>query len=141
MDQPLQTLVDEVVKTLPDVVAIYLFGSRLYPARVDEESDWDIAILPAGGGLEPMQWWNLRWQLARAIDVEKVDVVDLKISDYIIRNTVLAEGRLLYCSDDLARVTWETASQKLGEEWERIYEENASSYFNAMKSRYATVQS
>lgn len=127
-------LVAKIRESLPDVVAIYLFGSRLTPELVDEDSDWDLAVLVTGGGIEPMTWWNLRYDLAVAIGVEKVDVVDLKRSDYIIRDEVLQKGRLLYVGDEDARVLWTEVSERLIWEWMPEYEEsNKLSYEAALR--------
>lgn len=130
-----QLIVDTVLAKAPDVVAVYLFGSRLDPERVREDSDWDVAVLAAGGGLDPMLWFRIKMDLTFALEVEKVDLVELKTSDFIIRDTVLEEGRVLYCSDTEARIRWELASERLVREWRPIYDDSWAGIVARRKGR------
>ena len=120
-----QLIVDLVRAALPDVVAVYLFGSRTRPQDLRADSDWDIAVLAAGGGVPPMTWFDLKMGLTRALNVVRVDLVDLKRSNYVIRETVLTDGELLYDGDEVARLRWEYASEKLMAEWRPAYEESS----------------
>ena len=128
--RPVDSIIELICGALPDVVAVYLFGSRLDPARVDAHSDWDLAVLASGGGMAPREWWALKCRLESMLNIRKVDLVDLKRADFVIRDTVLRESRLLYCGDEAARISWEIASEKLVEEWLPVYEATWAAYWS-----------
>ena len=129
-------IVETVLAALPDAVAVYLFGSRARPEDLREGSDWDVAVLAAGGGMDAMTWFDLRYDLATALEVEKVDLVDLKNADFIIRETVLDEGVLLYSGDEFQRIRWEIASEKLIEEWRPFYEESRDAFLKRFHTEH-----
>ena len=132
-----QIIVETVLEGLPDAVAIYLFGSRVRPTDLHAASDWDVAVLEAGGGMSARAWWDLRYALAAALDAEKVDVVPLKQSNFLIRDTVLREGVILYSGDDFARVTWEIATSNLIEEWIPVYERTSAAFHDRFQIEHA----
>lgn len=87
----------------------YLFGSRA-TGRHRPTSDADIAIMP-GQPLDLLAEAGLADQLAQALQVPAVDLVDLRRAPLHLRGRVLAEGRLLYSADEPARVAFEVRTR------------------------------
>jgi predicted nucleotidyltransferase len=92
---------------LPDVVAIYRFGSTATGQAV-RDSDVDIAALPALP-LEPAFRWDLQERLAMALR-RPVDLVDLLQASTVMRMQVLESAILLFDHDTPARLRFETAA-------------------------------
>lgn len=92
---------------LPDVVAIYRFGSTA-TGQAGKESDVDIAVLPAAP-LEPTFRWNLQERLAVELH-RSVDLVDLLQASTVMRMKVLETAVLLFDRDPAARLRFETAA-------------------------------
>jgi predicted nucleotidyltransferase len=87
----------------------YLFGSRA-TGRHRPNSDADVAIMP-GGPLDLLAEAALADQLAQALRVPTVDLVDLQRAPLRVRGRVLAEGRLLYSADEPGRVAFEVRTR------------------------------
>jgi predicted nucleotidyltransferase len=104
---PLDRLTRELRRRLPDVVAVYVFGSR---ARGDAtaDSDFDLAVLPLRP-LDPVGRWELQEALARVIGVN-VDLVDLTRASTVLRVEILRDGRLLFENDEPARELFEATA-------------------------------
>ncbi len=83
----------------------YLFGSRA-TGRHRPNSDADIAIMP-DAPLDLLAEAAVADQLAQALQVPAVDLVDLRRAPLRMRGRVLSEGRLLYSSDEPGRVAFE----------------------------------
>ncbi|MCR4308525.1 MAG: nucleotidyltransferase domain-containing protein [Deltaproteobacteria bacterium] len=92
---------------LPDVVAIYRFGSTA-TGQAGKESDVDIAVLPAAP-IEPTFRWNLQECLAVALH-RPVDLVDLLQASTVMRMQVLESAILLFERDPSVRLRFETAA-------------------------------
>jgi predicted nucleotidyltransferase len=101
---------DLVIETLrgalPDVVAIYRFGSTATGQAV-RDSDVDIAVLPAAP-IEPTFRWELQERLAVVLH-RPVDLVDLLQASTVMRMQVLESAILLFERDPAARLRFETA--------------------------------
>lgn len=97
------------VLTAAGVQFAYLFGSRA-TGRHRPTSDADVAIMP-GEPLDLLAEAALADQLAQALRVPMVDLVDLRRVALRIRGRVLAEGRLLYSADEPARVAFEVRTR------------------------------
>lgn len=102
-------IVGQLTAALPEVAAIYLFGSADTPdARAD--SDVDIAFL-SRQPVDASRRWEFAQRLAARLGRE-VDLVDLGEASTVMRAQVVAHGRRLYCNDDAAcarakrRSTW-----------------------------------
>lgn len=87
----------------------YLFGSRA-TGRHRPTSDADIAIMP-GRSLSLLDEAGLADQLAQALQVPAVDLVDLRRAPLRVRGRILAEGRLLYSADEPGRVAFEVRTR------------------------------
>jgi predicted nucleotidyltransferase len=101
------------LKTQPDIVAVYLFGS-LARGRAHPRSDVDIAILLVPMDAEAAFDRRLRLmeELRRFADRE-VDVIVLNIAPLLLQHQVLKHGRLLYERDRLARAEFEVRAGKI----------------------------
>jgi predicted nucleotidyltransferase len=86
------------------VIAAYLFGSRAR-GEATEGSDLDVAVL-VGGPFGLLERERLADRLAAASGVAEVDVVVLDTAPLELRGRVVREGRLLYSSDEPARVAF-----------------------------------
>ena len=82
-----------VAREFPGLDLLLLFGSR---ARGDEypESDWDFAYL-AGPGFDPD---DLLARLVLLLETDRIDLVDLRRANGLLRYRAAAEGRLLFAS-------------------------------------------
>ena len=100
-------IIETLRGALPDVVAIYRFGSTA-TGQAGKESDVDIAVLPAAP-LEPTFRWNLQERLAVALH-RPVDLVDLLQASTVMRMQVLESAILLFERDQTARLRFETAA-------------------------------
>jgi predicted nucleotidyltransferase len=100
-------LVAELMSRVPDLVAIYLFGSC---ARGDTNgsSDLDLAVLPRRR-LDPVRRWDIQQHLAQLAGTD-VDLVDLLASSTVLRVQVMADGRLLYEADRTERESFEATT-------------------------------
>lgn len=105
--EPLELVTRELTARLPDVVAIYLFGSR---ARGDasSESDFDVAVLPRQR-LDTVERWELQERLASLLGTN-VDLVDLLRASTVLRLQVQTDGRLLYEADRALRESFEATT-------------------------------
>jgi predicted nucleotidyltransferase len=105
--EQIDVLTRELAARLPDITAIYLFGSR---ARGDasSDSDFDVAILPRRQ-LDAVGRWELQERLASLLGTD-VDLVDLLSASTVMRVQVLANGELLYDADRTARESFEATA-------------------------------
>lgn len=93
-----------VLARLPEVWAIYLFGSA---ARGDSwrDSDLDVAVLlPPDQALE--QPWEIAGQLGSELGRD-VDLVDLRRAGHLLCMQVLADGLVLYNAEPGLVLAWE----------------------------------
>lgn len=89
----------KIVGSIPDVLAIYVFGS--FGTKYErKESDVDLAILPVQP-IDSVALWNLAQEIAIEIDKD-VDLIDLKNASTIFRHQVISTGTRVYCKDAAA---------------------------------------
>jgi uncharacterized protein len=85
-----------IVESLPDVVAIYVFGSAA-TGQAGPTSDLDLAVLTRRP-IEP----RLLYDVARSLEVAlgtDVDLVDLLRASTVLKKEVIADGHLIHEAD------------------------------------------
>ena len=87
---------DAILEALPDVVAIYVFGSAV-TGDFSEGSDLDIAVL-GPGPYDGRRLCDVARALEAALDVD-VDLVDLITAPTLLKFEVIARGQSVYCAD------------------------------------------
>jgi predicted nucleotidyltransferase len=98
---------DTVLDALPDVWAIYVYGSF---ARGDQwpSSDVDLAVLlPTGRQIEDLL--GLMSEISSRTQRD-VDLVDLRKVGDVLRGEVLEDGRTLFISQPDAVLAWEASA-------------------------------
>ena len=120
-------VVDRLRRDLPDVIAVYRFGST---ARGDasDSSDVDLAVLTPTP-IPPVRRFEVQEELA-AIVGRDVDLVDLLTASPVLAVQVVAHGQLLFDGDRDARGHFEDrvfgAYARLNEERRGILERIAA---------------
>ena len=99
-----------ILSAHPNTQAIYLYGSwgTEYQHR---DSDLDVAVLLPFGesrNTDRWQWHLLATEVAAKIHVEYADLINLRGVDTTFQAEILRTGRLLYCTDEAARLQFET---------------------------------
>lgn len=112
---------------LPDIIAIYRFGSTVSgPTHAD--SDVDVAVLTAGR-MNAVARFELQERLARALR-RPVDVVDLAAASTVMASQIVTTGTLVYEGDSATRGAFEdrvySAYARLNEERRGILERIAA---------------
>lgn len=103
----LNTARDVLLKAMPDVLAIYIYGSF---ARSEErpDSDVDLAVLlPPGKDIPDIL--AVLGELSQRVD-RNVDLVNLRKVGDVLRREVLADGRTLFVSQPEALLVWEASA-------------------------------
>ena len=100
---------DEAALADAGVRFAYLFGSRAAGTETDV-SDADVAAMP-GRQLGLLESGALAARLSRALGVPDVDLVWLDRASLELRGHVVQEGRLLYSTDEPARVAFEVRTR------------------------------
>lgn len=96
--------VAEIARELPQVEAIYVFGSAARE-QMNAESDVDLAVL-CPTRLGPQQRWELQAKLATLLGRD-VDLVDMHAATTVMQVQVLAEGRVLLDAKPSTRALFE----------------------------------
>ena len=102
---PTDALVTMLKKEVPDLIAIYQFGSQAKGAT-NKESDVDVAFL-ASRPLQAIQRFDLEQELASLVK-KNVDLIDLRESSTVMRMQVISSGCCLFSIDDAEREQFET---------------------------------
>ena len=91
---------DTIVQTLqarvPDLLAIYAFGSRVR-GSADRESDLDLAVLVEGYA-EPVALWRLSGELADSAGCP-VDLLDLRAASTVMQHQIFTGGERWWAKD------------------------------------------
>jgi predicted nucleotidyltransferase len=84
-----EALIAELRARLPNLLAVYLFGSRA-SGVYGPDSDLDLAILN-DGPLDPLALWDLSSSLAEIAGCA-VDLVDLRAASTVLQYQVITKG-------------------------------------------------
>ncbi len=96
----------EIFKEYSYIASAYLFGSHA-TGKVYPMSDVDIAILlkvnaPQGRALLHEEDY-LSYELAKALEVKEVDLIDVNNQGLVFQHTILKTGKLIYDADPAFR--------------------------------------
>lgn len=95
-----RTGMDAVVNTLrqalPDLLAVYGFGSRVQ-GTATPESDWDLAVL-LPTKTDPVTLWNLAGDLAELLGCP-VDLLSLRDASTVLQYQVITGGERWWARD------------------------------------------
>jgi predicted nucleotidyltransferase len=89
-------LVENILAAIPDVLAIYAFGSRV-DGTAHDESDLDLAVLVAGYA-DTVRLWILAGDLAGKVHCD-VDLLDMRAASTIMQHQILMTGRRLWARE------------------------------------------
>lgn len=98
------TIRERVRETVPDLIAIYQFGSTVEGGE-HAGSDLDLAILPQSP-LPNLDRWELQEDLAAELNRD-IDLVDLRSATTVMQAQVLDTGTVLAETDRTARQQFE----------------------------------
>ncbi len=94
-----QALIDALRRQVPDLLAIYAFGSRIQ-GNAGTESDLDLAVLVAGYA-DPLLLWEISGTLADIANCP-VDLLDLRQASTVMQHQVLTTGERWWAADTQA---------------------------------------
>jgi predicted nucleotidyltransferase len=94
-----QAILETLHKALPDVIAVYAFGSRI-EGTAHAESDLDLAVLVAGYA-DPVSLWTLSGQISE-ITACPVDLLDFRAASTVMQYQILSKGARWYAKDSTA---------------------------------------
>lgn len=100
MAVPRADIVTLLRETLPTLLAVYAFGSRVR-GTANADSDLDLAVLVEGYA-DPIQLFTLAATLADALGYE-VDLLDLRAASTVMQYQVL-QGERLWAKDTAAGI-------------------------------------
>ena len=95
----LDALIQPLRYNLPNLLAIYAFGSRV-SGDVGPDSDLDLALLVAGKA-DPVALWTFSSQLA-GIAGCPVDLLDLRAVSTVMQYQIITTGKRLWTKDHQA---------------------------------------
>jgi uncharacterized protein len=81
---------------LPNVLAIYVFGSRV-TENTSKESDLDLAVLVAGYA-DIVSLWDLSTEIASMTNCD-VDLLDMRAASTVMQYQILSKGIRVWQSD------------------------------------------
>jgi len=123
-DEIVNSVVSLLQKELPDLVGIYLFGSR-NTGESNAVSDWDFAYL-SREGMNDEKIWDIKTQIESSLDLQ-IDLIDLYKATTVLQIQVLKTGTLVLIVEDIKVKQFEYLTlsfyQKLNEERADILKE------------------
>lgn len=96
-----QALLTHLQRSLPDLLAVYLFGSHAQ-GTAGPGSDLDVVLLLPGQA-DPVSLWQLSGDLADIAGCP-VDLVDLRAASTVMQYQILVRGQRLWAKDVQAGV-------------------------------------
>ncbi len=100
-----QALLQSVQASLPNLHALYAFGSRIQ-GTASEQSDLDLAVLVEGYA-DPIQLFEMANQLADQLGYE-VDLLDMRAASTVMQYQILTRGERWWVKDVLQVGLFET---------------------------------
>ena len=91
-----QIILERVQDRLPDLLALYAFGSRIQ-GQANADSDLDLAVLVAGYA-DPLLLFDLAGELADVAGCA-VDLLDLRAASTAMQYQILMTGQRWWASD------------------------------------------
>lgn len=92
-DNDIQLIVNSIKNTIPELQALYLFGSQ-NDGTATSKSDVDVAYL-SKGTLSSLERWDLSQKLASLLSLD-VDLVELSSTNTIFRYQILSTAERIY---------------------------------------------
>ena len=90
------TIVQTLQNRLPNLLAVYAFGSRVQ-GTAGAESDLDLAVLVAGYA-DPLVLWQLTGKLADLANCP-VDLLDLRAASTVMQHQIFTNGQRWWAKD------------------------------------------
>ena len=92
-DKKYHILINRIKSSLPNVLAIYAFGSQI-TGHTNEHSDLDLAVL-IDGQVEAFDLWDLASQLSEIAGCD-VDLLNMRLASTVMQYQILQTGRTLW---------------------------------------------
>lgn len=92
----IQALLIHLQDQLPDLLAVYLFGSHAQ-GTAGPDSDVDMAVL-VSGEIDPMRLWQIAGDMADIANVP-VDLIDLRATTTVMQYQIVTRGQRLWARD------------------------------------------
>ena len=92
-DKKYHILINQIKSSLPNVLAIYVFGSQI-TGHANENSDLDLAVL-IDGQVEAFDLWDLASQLSEIAGCD-VDLLNMRLASTVMQYQILQTGRTLW---------------------------------------------
>lgn len=124
-----EMIINRILKTIPQVWAIYRFGSAGTPFE-RPDSDIDLAIL-APNPLDNLARWELAQSLAISLNKD-VDLVDLQRASTVLRQQIVSHGQCIYCAN---RFTTEEFESRTLSDYVRLNESRQQILLDIQKRR------
>ena len=99
--QILQLLLACLPKQVPELLAVYAFGSRVHGTQ-RADSDLDLAILVAGKA-DPVLLWDVAQHMASELGYD-IDLLDLRAASTVMQYQIICSGTRLWASDARAAI-------------------------------------
>lgn len=124
------TITSIILKAIPQVIAIYLFGSRA-DGTFHSKSDFDVAVLlPRAKPIDHQSLFDLQQDISLSIN-QDVDLICLNNATLVMQFLITSNGVLLFEKDKTEILQFETLIlsmyQRFNEERRGILEEIESS--------------
>jgi len=96
----------DILADLKEISLVYLFGSRI-EGRLGPMTDYDLGVLIDRGADVGQVHARFTHELVRALQTDRVDVVVLNSAPIGLAYAIIAQGKVLYERNVVARVEYE----------------------------------